>query len=260
MNSQDSRKPIRHLIQGGAGIAGGAVGGALGFFAGGVEGAAALGAASVAVSHMLETLGEEVSNRLLGKREKQRVGALLAIATDNVRQRLENGEHIRSDGFFDKDTFGRSDADSVAENIILKAQREPEEKKLLYMGYFFSNVAFNSDISAEMAHQIAKSCERMTYRQLCLLKIFGMDRIRNTLRDTEYRGESEILTERRQVLYECFDLARNYYIVEKSYILGVTDMCPRNVHTQGVGADIFNYMQLGMIPDEDLHPIIGQLK
>ena len=260
MTSEDLQSPVRRLIQGGIGIAGGAVGGALGFFAGGLESAAALGAASVTVSHVLENLGEEVSNRLLGHREKQRIGGVLAIATNNIRCRLERGERVRSDGFFEKNTYGRSDAEGVAENIILKAQREPEEKKLLHMGYFFSNVAFNTDISAQMAHQIVKSCERMTYRQFCLLKIFGIDQIRNTLRDTDYRGESENLTERRQVLYECFDLARSYYIVEKSYILGVTDICPRNVQTQGLGADIFNHMQLGLIPNDDLMPIIEQLK
>ena len=128
------------------------------------------------------------------------------------------------------------------------------------MGYFFSTVAFNADISPQMSHQIVKSSERMTYRQFCLLKIFRMDQIRSTLRDTDYREEAEILIERRQVLYECFDLARNYYIVEKNYILGVTDICPRNVQTQGLGADMFNYMQLGMIPDENLHTIVEQLK
>ena len=260
MSGEESNEPVRRLIQSGAGIAGGAVAGALGFFAGGPESAAALGAASTTVAHLLGSLGEEVSNRLLGRREKQRIGGLLAIATESIRRRLKNGESIRSDGFFERNSSGRSDADSVSENILLKAQREPEEKKLLYMGYFFSSVAFNADINPQMAHQIVKSCERMTYRQLCLLKIFGIDHIRNTLRNTDYREESEILIERRQVLYECFDLARNYYIIEKSYILGVTDICPRNVQTQGLGADMFNYMQLGMIPDEDLLPIVEQLK
>lgn len=260
MSGERSNEPVRRLIKSGAGIAGGAVAGALGFFAGGPESAAALGAASTTVAHLLDGLGEEVSKRLLGPREKQRIGGLLAFATESIGRRLKDGENVRSDGFFARNTSGRSDADSVAENIILKAQREPEEKKLLYMGYLFSSVAFNADISSHMAHQIVKSCERMTYRQFCLLKIFGIDHIRNTLRNTDYRKESEIVIKRRQVLYECFDLARNYYIAEKSYILGVTDICPRNVHTQGLGADMFNYMQLGMIPDEDLLSIVEQLK
>ena len=260
MSSEDQESAVRRLIRGGAGIAGGTVGGALGFFAGDLGSAAALGTASATVSELLETLGEETSKRLLGDREKQRIGGLLAIATNNIRDRLESGESVRSDGFFERNEFGCSDADSIAENIILKAQREPEEKKIVYMGYFFANVAFNADISAGLAHQIIKSCERMTYRQFCLLKIFGVNQIRGTLRDSDYRSESEFKTERRQVLYECFDLARSYYIVEESYILGVTDICPRNVQTQGLGADIFNHMNLSLIPDEDLLPIVEQLR
>ena len=74
MIDKDSDRPVQRLIRSGAGIAGGAIGGALGFFAGGLESTAALGAASVTVSQLLDNLGDEVSKRLLGRREKQRRG------------------------------------------------------------------------------------------------------------------------------------------------------------------------------------------
>lgn len=259
MACDDSDSPVRRLIHGSAELGGAAVGGALGFFAGGPVGAAVLGAAGGAVAKVFAELGEEVSDRLLGPREKQRIGGVLAIAAAHIRERLERGDRIRVDGFFDKGPSGRSSADEVVENIALAVQRDPEERKLQYMGRLYANVAFNSEISSQMAHQMIKAGEQMTYRQLCLLKIFGVDAIRSTLRNSDFRNDSEFPIELRQVLYECFALARSYYIVDESYILGVTDLHPRNTRTQGLGADMFNFMELKMIPTEDLLPIVRQI-
>ena len=72
---------------------------------------------------------------------------------------------------------------------LLKCQREPEEKKIKYMGHFFSNVSFHPEISAYMAHQLCKHAEQMTYRQFCLLKLAKFDNYRPQLRDRDYRGQ-----------------------------------------------------------------------
>ena len=116
----------------------------MGFFSGGPAAAAVLGAAGVAVTKVFTELGEEVSDRLLGPREKQRIGGVVAIAAAHIRERLERGDHLREDGFFDKGASGRSNADEVAENLVLAVQRDPEERKLQYMGRLYCNVAFNS--------------------------------------------------------------------------------------------------------------------
>ena len=259
MNCDNSDSRARRLIRGSAELGGAAVGGALGFLAGGPAGAAALGAAGFVATKVFEELGEEVSARLLGPREKQRIGGVLAIAAARIRERLERGDQIRDDGFFDKGATGRSSADEVVESVALTVQRDPEEKKLQYMGCLYSNVAFNSEISSQMAHQMIKAGEQMTYRQFCLLKIFGVNAIWSTLRNSHYRNQVSFPIELRQILYDCFALARNYYIVDKSYILGVTDLHPRNTRTQGLGADMFNLMELNMIPIDDLQPIVRQL-
>ena len=64
-----------------------------------------------------------------------------------IHRRLETaGETVsRTDGFFDEETNGdRSDAAEVAESVLLKAQREPEEKKIDYMGYLFASIGLQS--------------------------------------------------------------------------------------------------------------------
>ena len=259
MVEQNRNRAVRALVNSGTELAGGAVAGALGFLAAGPAGAAAFGAAGITASRLLEHVGQEVSDRLLSAREKQRVGGVIAVAAADIRQRLEAGEHLRADGFFNCEALGRSAADEVAESIVLKVQREPEEKKLSYMGHLLSSVAFDDAIGPEMAHQIAKSAERLTYRQLCLLKIFGVDEVRSMLRDEDYRKQTSIPIQQRQILYESFDLARNYYIASENYILGVTDIRPRQTQTQGIGADMYNLMKLRLIPTNDLRPIIEQL-
>jgi hypothetical protein len=122
-------KQIRDLISIGSELAGGAVGGALGFLAGEPVGAAMLGVGGVVAAKTLTRLGNEVSERLLGPREKVRIGGVLAIAAAEIDQRINNGERIREDGFFEQKNQGRSDAEEVAESILLKANVSPKKQK-----------------------------------------------------------------------------------------------------------------------------------
>ncbi|MCZ6770805.1 MAG: hypothetical protein O7G83_02305 [Proteobacteria bacterium] len=251
---------FRNLIDSGAEIAGGAVGGALGFLAGGPVGAAALGAGGAAAATALKHIGQEASERLLGPREKVRVGGVLAIAAAEISQRIESGEKVRSDGFFEEQPSGRSDAEEVAENVLLKSQREPEEKKIPFMGHLLSNVAFDAQISAQMAHQITKAAEQLTYRQLCILKL-AVAKQAFGLRNKDYRGQSSFSREVYEVLYECLDLYHRAFINFGGEVaFGPTDIVPGRMTVQGLGADLYNLMRLAAIPDKELALIAAHLK
>lgn len=257
---QDKDNGIRRLINTGAEIAGGAVGGALGFLAGGPVGAALLGAGGAAAAAALKHIGEEASERLLGPREQVRVGGVLAIAAGEISQRIELGEAVRTDGFFDQNAKGRSDAEEVTESVLLKSQREPEEKKIPYMAHLLAGVAFDAQISAHMAHQITKAAEQLTYRQLCILKLAV---VKDTfgLKDGDYRSHGAFAKELYQILYECLDLYHRGFInFGGDVAFGPTDVKPRGMTVQGLGADIFNLMKLSLTPNEDLMPIVSQLR
>ena len=96
------------------------------------------------MSHTLRSLGDEVSNRLLGPRERTRIGATLAFAAEDIQGRLERGQKLRVDCFLNLRDNGRSAAEEIAEGVLLTAQREHEEKKLKYLGRFLSEISFNS--------------------------------------------------------------------------------------------------------------------
>tara|TARA_R110002074_G_C12549784_1_gene666485 strand:+ start:204 stop:1013 length:810 start_codon:yes stop_codon:yes gene_type:complete len=252
-------RALHSLINRGSEIAGGAVGGALGFLAAGPLGAAALGAGGALAAIALTHVGAEIADRFLGPREKVRVGGVLALSAARIKERIDAGEKIRDDGFFDAKQEGRSDAEEVAENILLKAQREAEEKKLPFMATLLSNVAFDSSISGQLAHQIVKTAEALTYRQLCLLSLFT-NLWQVPLRDTDYRGVGSFPPELMQVLYECYDLYnRGLVSVGGEVAFGPTDVKPSVMRTQGLGAFIFNLMGLAKIPRSDLTPMITEL-
>ena len=101
------------------------------------------GTAGTLVSRIFKGIGKEFRERQLSSREDIRVGKVLAITALEIHQRIENGESPRNDGFFDKKPTGRSDAEEVAEAIMLKCQREPQEKKIEYMGYLLASIAFD---------------------------------------------------------------------------------------------------------------------
>jgi hypothetical protein len=259
-DEEEKNQRIRNLIDGGAEIAGGAVGGALGFLAGGPVGAAVLGAGGAAAAKALKHIGNEACERLLGPREKVRVGGVLAVAAAQINQRIKNGEPLRDDDFFQEKRPGRSDAEEVAESILLKSQREPEEKKIPYMGRLLANMAFHKEISAEMAHQLAKTAEQLTYRQLCILKLAVVKDGRG-LHAGDYRGQGSFTKELYQILYECLDLYhRGLVNFGGKVAFGPTDVSPGKMTVQGLGADIYNLMQLDTIPDADLHPIAAALR
>ena len=263
-NDAGIRRLIKKAAEKAPDIAGGAAGSAassaLGLLLGGLEGSLVGGVAGTTVATVLKGVGQELSARLLGPREEVRVGYVYTLAAAEIAKRIESGERVRTDGFFSGDGTGISDAQEVWESVLLKSQREPEEKKLPYMAHLLANLAFDSQIGVHMAHQITKAAEQLTYRQLCILKLVAV-RDEFDLRKEDYRGQGSFKKELYQVLYECLDLYnRGYVNFSGEVAFGPTDIKPGSATVQGIGDDIFNLMRLRMIPNEDIVPIAVQLK
>ena len=249
----------------GAGI-GTAVGAVLGSI-GGPGGAAIGGVAGKLIENLIRKVGKEFSERHLSTREEVRVGTAIAIAAAEISQRLQSGEKLREDDFFDEKQTGRSDAEEVAESVLLKVQREPEEKKIQYMGYLLARTAFDSRIGVHMAHQLTKAAEQLTYRQLCILRFcaekgnFGLPDILNLARDMSNPTE-----ELSEVLHEYWDLyLRSFIDFGQGFDISMTEfgpkgMIPEMADLQGMGEDLYNLMRLSLIPDKDIAPIAAQLK
>ena len=224
------------------------------------------GPAGVIVSGTLKGIGKDIKERQLSPREDFRVGKVLAIAALEIHQRIENGESLRNDGFFDKKPTGRSDAEEVAEAIMLKCQRELQEKKIPYVGYLLAGIALDSNISTDMGHQLIKAAEELTYRQLCILKLSSV-KYRYGLRNQDYQNHEKFSKELYQVLQECHDLCLKSYLDYKIPVtfsgqitVGYMNIQPNKMTIYGIGEDLFHLMKLSAIPDQDIIPIAEVLK
>ena len=233
----------------------------------GPEGAAIGGMVGKGIEIALSRVGQDISERHLSIREKVRVGAVLVIATEEISNRRASGENFRDDGFFDEKPTGRSDAAEVVESVLLKVQREPEEKKIQYMGYLISSIAFDSAINVHMAHQLIKAAEQLTYRQLCILKLCAV-KDRFGLRNNNYRECYRIEKDLDEVLHECADLHNKEYIhsgldtitFEPNVLSRLRSIIPSDMAFQRIGDYLYNLMKLSLIPDEDIAPIAELLK
>ena len=142
----------------------------------------------------------------------------------------------------------------------MKSQREPEELKLPYMAHLLSNLAFDSHISVNMAHQLIKAAEELTYRQLCIMKLTSA-KDQFALRLEDYRGRGNFSRELLQVLYEYFDLYHKGLVnFGGAVAFGPSDVKPGETVIQGLGAELFNLMRLREIPIDNVTPVAAQLK
>lgn len=259
-NESDKDEKIKNLISSGTQIAEGAISGALGFLAGDSASAILEGTGMSLVAIVLKRISSEVSERVLAPREKIRVGGVLAIAAASINERIASGAKLREDNFFSpSENNNRSNAEEIAESVILKAQKEPEERKIPFMGNLLSNICFDSSISVELGHQMIKTAEQLTYRQLCILKLSYVKE-RFDLRKQDYRGQESFPKELYQVLYEYLDLYNRGLINFGGEVaLGPTDIKPGSATIQGIGTDIFKMMSLADIPDQDVLKIAKNL-
>ena len=128
------------------------------------------------------------------------------------------------------------------------------------MANLFANIAFDSTISSEMAHQVTKTAGELTYRQLCLLKL-AVIQDEFDLRKSDYRGQKSFAKELYQVLYEFLGLySRGYINFGGEVMLGPTDVKPASIRLQGLGAVTYDLMRLRDIPRDELVPIVAQLR
>jgi len=260
MNAPEKSEPLRKMIECGAEIAGGAVGGAIGFLFAGPVGAAVGGAGGAVAALAIKHIGQEVSERCLGPRERTRIGAVLALATAEIHDRTKKGEKVRDDDFFKANGSERPKAEEVAESILMKSQKEAEEKKLPYMAHLLANIAFDRNINSELAHQIIKIAEQLTYRQLCILKLSALTE-QVSLRKNDFRGQETFARDIYQLLYEILDLYHRGLINFSGEVLfGPTDVAPAKMRIQGLGQDMFNLMNLASMPNQDLLQVADQLK
>ena len=262
-NDSEKNEGVLQLINNSSEIVSGAiVGVAAGLLTGDPAVATIFGAGGKALEIGFKMIGNEISERMSGPREKVRAGAAISFAIAGISKRLKNGESLREDGFFDKNHTKRSNCDEVLENVVLKAQREPEEKKIPYISSIYANAAFEAEISADLSHKIIKSAEQLTYQQLCILSMVGRrENDEDALSDLQLNPQFDHPLELSTLLHDCFELVTNGYICG-GLTLTFGGRLPqyetlnaKSLYLENIGIVLFRLMNLQDIPDDDIIPI-----
>jgi hypothetical protein len=253
---QKKFESLQRLIGVGSDITGATIGAMTGAVFGGPSGAVAGAAAGAAISNVLRNIGSDISERMLGPREKVRIGVALVFAVNKIQENFNNGHKLRDDDFFNYKPYDRAAYEEIVEGMLLAAQREYEEKKTRLYGNLLANIAFSPGISRAHESLLIRLSQSLSYRQLCLLSIFGQQD-RFILRENNYRETPTMSVEIVSLLQEIFDLSVRGLItrLSGSIVLGHTDIVPANMKPEGEGETLFELMVLKEIDEQDLKNI-----
>jgi hypothetical protein len=201
--------------------------------------------------------------RAMARREQKRVGTVSVLTAVAIRKRLDNGERLREDGFFDRDATDRSKADEIAEAVLISAQREHEEKKLPYLANLLASIAFESRIDVGMANYIVKIASSLTYRQYCVLSlaVSAASVASAGLHSAPFPDKQDGATQLWTLLIEIFDLYRLQLVgFGEGFITEVIEMPLERLRLDTLGAYLHLTMKLHEIPAQDIAEIVALLR
>lgn len=263
MTNDKDYKPVDDLIRYGADLLGTLPGAVLGAWAGGPTGALLGTVGGISLKHALCNIGNEISNRYLGRRERMRIGATYAFAIEKINENIENGQQIRQDTFFQENPGERSIAEEILEGILLAAQREHEEKKLQFYGNLLANIAFHPEIDRSQANFLARLGKNISYRQMCILAIFirrDEFNLRSEYYEDDYKAD-EISPDMFALLQEILDLYAKGMLFCQEYMNITLSMhiLPAKMAVVGIGLTLHNLMELSRLDDKEVMPTVELL-
>ncbi len=265
MTTHHDEQKIRGFIQPGSEIAGNVAGAAIGLLLAGPAGAVAGAATTPIVTNMIRRVCVAIYDASCGERAKVRAGATAAHAIVQIQQRLDHGERIRDDGFFDADST-RSDADEILEGVVQRSRSEHEERKTRFYANIFANAAFDPQLTAASINHVLRVSERLTYRQLGLLECFSNSE-RYQLRSWHYATLKDMAGETVAVLAEVFDLLQQRLLIsrvagsEDTYLVhDPTEINPSTMQPTGFGKQLRGLLSLDTFDAEDLKAFANQLR
>lgn len=222
------------------------IGAGIGSVVAGPVGAISGALAGTTVEKVLRWIGTEITQRYLSPRENKRIGVVYEYAQKKIEDNLNAGKQLRQDDFFTDDIDDRSAAHEILEATLLVAQKEYEELKLPYLANLYANINFDATIDKYMANQLIKLAENLSFRQLVIMRVIGAYQTGDfngpPRRDSAFKtinGYDNI-----SIATEIYDLYRRGIVHSDSAILGAAGITPSKLTIGGIGALLYNLMDL----------------
>jgi hypothetical protein len=118
-------------------------------------------------------VAQDIASRVLSRKEERRLGSVIVYAAASMRQLHESGARLREDGFWSSNPDQTKPGEEVVEAVLLAAQREPQERKLEYLGCLLAQIAYHEEIPVETAMWMIGTAERLTWTQYVLISMVG---------------------------------------------------------------------------------------
>jgi hypothetical protein len=106
-------------------------------------------------------------------RERVRAGAVLAFAVEHSVTLARSGRRLRTDTFFAGRPGARPSAGQVLEGIVTAARLSADERRVRHLGYLLAEVAYSTDVDAELVARTLRLAEPLSWRQLAILAGVG---------------------------------------------------------------------------------------
>ena len=234
---------------------GATVGAGVGSVVAGPLGTAGGALAGAVIENIIQWAGNEIKERCLSRSEARKVGSVYEKAKEKIEEKLSAGEKLRTDGFIEGEVDGRSPSEEILEGTLFAAQRENEEKKLPYLANLYANINFDATVDRNMANQLIRIASDLTYRQLAIMRVIGAYQTGNLqggpqLRNTPYKvinGYDNV-----SIASEVYDLYRRSLVFSQSVIFDAAGINPSKLQISGIGALLYNLMDLPHMPYDDL--------
>lgn len=258
MSEPAKRHWLVSVFDAAAEISGASAGAAIGTQSGDPVLSAAVGAG---IAHTIKSVGHEIEQRLLAPRERARLTGAAQLIVRRIKANYDEGKRVRDDAFFEPSADGRAASEEIFESTMLAIQRDAEEKKLELYSNLVANIAFDSSVSQAFANHMITLAERLTYRQLCMIALFGGDTTVFDLRGS-FRGYKELVTwEQWSVLQEMFDLCRLRLLNNRdgSAYIDIVDINPAGTALDGVANKMFQLMNMPQLRGTGMRSDIERL-
>ncbi|WP_162339908.1 hypothetical protein [Cyclobacterium salsum] len=252
---------LKTFLKKGAEITGGIVGGAVGLI-GGPIGSIAGGGLGVLSAQLIQ----EIIKRSLSNRQQIRIAATSTFIFDGIKTRLDNGETIRNDNFFERSIYDRSNAEELFEGTLLRCANQFQEKKIIHISKIFEETVFTDTISPETANQLLELANSLTYRKLSLISFYGRRRsdLSNvTIMKDPYTWYPHIslTTNEKMLNQDLYELINSDLLYNNNTAMfSNNDILPDKITLTKTGQDLFEIMDLKEIDKNYILNIVRDLK
>jgi len=212
---------------------------------------------------MLAAVGSDVATRWLSPNQERRAGTVFVLAAAQIKERLDAGEEVRADGFFDGE---RSPAQEVAEAILQTAMTETEEHKLPYLANLYAELCFLESIDLDTANRMLRVAEELSWLELRLVAVVGQpEKYRLPAVDVEWVPQVWSDWTVYTTFTQLVEPPRNFFRFG-SVKAGQGDFeydqmdLRLSAHTLGATARfLYETMRLESIPEEQVRPVFEAL-